>query len=208
MIVRVDDFPSGSERGEISPTYREDFARFHAAMDGIPYLLGVVPTFATGDDLAWLHALEGDGVEIACHGITHARGEFDVPLSVCIPHLRRASPLVHTAAFIPPFNHVSAPLLTALRVLGYKLVTTGPETNQSLVRNYAHPLTVVPAPWYGYARTLLQRWHAGERPGTTDCLCLHWTWERNEAYGPLRELVPLIKPLTIPWSSVYPEVFR
>lgn len=205
MIVRVDDFPSGSERGVISPTYREDFARFHAAMDGVPYLLGVVPSFATDDDIAWLHSL-GD-VEIACHGVNHRRGEFDLELDKCLEHLRTASPRVHSAAFIPPFNLVTSTLLTALHQLGYKLITTGPETDMVMVRSYAQ-LTIVHAPWYGYARSLLKRWNAGEVPGMHDCLCLHWTWEHNEQLVALRELVSLIKPLTISWSMAFPEVFR
>jgi len=204
MIVRVDDFPCGNERGEREFDAMEALLRFRDAL-AAPFCLGVVlgppgTGYTTREE--WQAICGMPDVTVAFHGwehrlLTHethgALREFRAIMPNC--------PIV-----IPPKNMLDQHVLDMLDTVEWQVVCTGPETARCGPLDF-RSLTEVPSAFYGTA----QRFNA-ERPemAPLDCLTLHLTWERrggkgypgDAAFGEVRRLGAERGAEIVPWPQL------
>lgn len=114
FLLRVDDFGWTDEESEAPPLKKRDIGlrlaqKFHAALDGIPYLAGVIPSEVDDRGIDWLMSCP-DGLSVALHGWNHSPGkerhEFHglSPDSIRELISRGQKKIGPTPYFIPPFN--------------------------------------------------------------------------------------------------------
>jgi hypothetical protein len=223
FVVRVDDYP----RWDVGP---ERFARFHAILRdaSIRYLLGVIPlpsddpASSTGHVREWTDeeraALReaGDTVDVALHGLTHARREGPVPAEIVgrgpgdlardvdegLARLRAVGR--ETRTYIPPYNAVDH---AGLRVLGarFDVVCGGPESTRWLGclpgPCRLEGVWFVPSypPAYGRATDVLRFVTAVRRRATPLLvpLTLHWAWEVSDRFESVRRLADALAASTV-----------
>lgn len=207
VAIRVDDFPCGRNQDPdtVVPNWRDAWKRFHAAMAGVPYTVGVVPDWVRSSDVEGLRSQPE--VTLALHGISHARDEFLCSEKEIFEKLQFADSIVHTDIFIPPFNFLNIAMLQALVRANYRYVTTGPETDMQVVSLYERSttFTVVPPSWYGRASEFLERMDNGAPVPDGGCICFHWTWEWSNDYVALAQMIQRIRPYVVPWYELYPR---
>lgn len=196
MLIRVDDYPSGSPHSEIQKGYQAALERFHAAMDGVPYLLGVVPTFVTDDEIRHVKAL---GPAVAVHGINHMRG-FLASLDkagTLSTILRACRQRLGTNIFIPPYNLVWPGLAIGLQDAHFDTLCMGPEW-------YGRPFWPSPTPM----RVVAPHPKAYERlcnidldslPEDCNCIALHLTWEWAEDFKRVPAFAQWAREYARPW---------
>lgn len=115
IMLRVDDFGWTSEEAENPPMKKRDVGlrlaqRFHAALDGIPYLAAVIPAEVDVEGKKWLES-RPKGMSVALHGWNHSdptgdRNEFQ-GMSADQVRARIAlgrTILGSTPFLVPPFN--------------------------------------------------------------------------------------------------------
>ena len=96
--------------------------RFHAALGGLPWLAGVIPTALDDEGREWLRS-RPEGLTVAMHGVTHRRAggfdsEFrDMNTVEVAKELRRGLSLLGVPArhFIPPYNALEPQLVEVIR---------------------------------------------------------------------------------------------
>jgi hypothetical protein len=196
--------------------------RFHAAMQGIPYLGAIIPACVDADGVAWLQS-RPDGLTAALHGWDHyppggVRSEFhNCNLDGARALLERGRHhlgLGDLAHFVPPFNAVEEVLPEACYLEGLHYIWGGGSHGVAQPSDWAtqpppYPLgrvTFVPswAPTYGATRwrmsaegppPLLETLPALlEREGCA-VVTLHICWEAAhdaERFDGVRRLVDLI----------------
>jgi hypothetical protein len=113
-VLRVDDFGWTSEEEEY-PTKKKDVGlevakRFHDALNGVPYLAGVIPAAVDLQGRSWIESAP-KGLTVALHGWKHqtvdkVRSEFHGMDPQGIRTMIDAGQKVvgPTKHFIPPFN--------------------------------------------------------------------------------------------------------
>ena len=144
IVVRVDDLGwTADEVPDQYPIKLPDMGlalaqRFHAAMQGVPYLGALIPATIADDPQAqaWL-AAKPVGLTVAMHGWDHTprngeNSEFmGLTLDECRERLERGQHLVESLTgayaehFVAPFNHFGGPLLDALALEGVRYAWGG-----------------------------------------------------------------------------------
>lgn len=213
--LRVDDYPYTKPE----EAWRHTPQAFAAFDECIPakYLLGVIPGKL---DLFPSHSILSTGkIVVGMHGVHHdedflnengsnefARVPFGqhgfVLKNGLIKLWRHAS--VKSEVYMPPRNTIDQLTANACNALGFKAVTTGPETDLTVTELIwflgMRPLQSLPPFSYGRSDELLQRgavehlYESHDR-GETVVLGLHWTWETNIGLGTLRTLVKELGPI-------------
>jgi hypothetical protein len=213
VLVRVDDFPTGSPEGKVWQGIPHLYRAFHEIMRryDIPYLLGVVPAYV--ESFLLLDELkqdDGDNLEIGTHGFNHIAddtpyNEYDnksferiwCETNNAYDWMERFSPKV----YIAPFNRYSNDALRCIEYL-YKHVTTGPETAEQDLDFGG--LIQIPSHYYGFAHELVPKI---QKNGLNEDLCiitLHWTWEMLAIVkdaSRLEELCSMITGKAITWRE-------
>ncbi len=165
LVIRVDDVGWTQEAAEERPLKKVDVGlklaqRFHAALGGLPWLAGVIPSALDDDGYKWL--LSGPaGLTVAMHGVTHRKSqgvdsEFrGMTTKQCESLLTEGVERLGlpTSHFIPPFNALEPELTKALKVTGFKTVWGQYEHGMSPPRPM-DGLTFVPSYFPLYSATL------------------------------------------------------
>lgn len=203
--VRVDDFPH--TKGEPQHTlaaYREFDRCLRELLGGKRYLLGVIPTKCTVDDVLFLRN-ETDCI-IGMHGIHHDETKLDMFQNEFPPYLSQkdvATQLISTVGaldeavgrevriYMPPRNRIDKRTVDILLDCGFFGYTTGPETPENL--RFHDILSVYhsePPHHYGRSDEMLKRnSQVHLRADDPAILTLHWTWETNIGLQHLREFL-------------------
>lgn len=209
FCVRLDDV-GWSEQESPSPPLKladrglELARRFHAAMQGLPYLAAVIPSALDRDGLAWLQTAPA-GMTIAMHGFNHrisvdgVASEFrHLDLEQCRQRIecgRVALKDVPIEHLVLPFNCYEPDLAEACYQSGINYIWGGGEHGSGCPSRWPTPpqpyslgrVTFVPSWAPTYAATL---WRMGpedrplesvlprllDLPGKA-VLTLHITWE-------------------------------
>ena len=212
MLIRVDDFPSGSDSTPLPmdestvSKYYNDVLKFYSIVRA-PFLLGVVPGMLSSK---WIEALQSlPDLELGVHGLTHRRGEFpscaELEPKTMLSALTQSRMLMSTKVFVPPFNHLNNYLLRRLRDAGYVAVCTGPETDWDTSLDF-YGMMKVDSTWYGHASEIHPQIDRSVLDmSDTACLTLHLPWEAPEGFVDLQYLMDKIKGIGVPiakWSTV------
>jgi hypothetical protein len=194
--------------------------RFHAAMQGLPYLGGIIPACLDAEGLAWL-ASKPIGLTIAQHGYDHRKvdgvaSEFrGLNLTGCRERINRGWRLFRdnrtsTEHMIPPFNAIEPDFPQACALEGIKCIWGEPSTWPTPPQPYSiGPIMFVPSWMPLYAATMWRM--AAETAPLTETLpqtlsmpgraviTLHITWEasKSESFNGMRWLVDQIKDRVI-----------
>lgn len=132
FVLRVDDIAWESNP---KPDHGLHLAkRFHAAMQGLPYLAAVIPAAIDPEGLAWLQS-NPPGMTVALHGWSHAysnsgvASEFhDCDFDQCrlrVSAGRNALPGIEIAHMVLPFNAYAPPLGEACYLEGVHWIWGG-----------------------------------------------------------------------------------
>lgn len=185
--VRLDDYPTGVR--PIIHNHIQEFDRILSRFEHyeVPYLLAVVPTLVTEDDLEYLKTLKW--AEIALHGYNHNfftwngtnnhefldmdQEQIDMKLAHGLSILSDFT----ITCFVAPFNNYTQPLLSSLLHFGLTQVTVGPETERYLDFS---GFEVFKPKFYGR----LREWRSSI--GFED-IALHLTWEHDNVNEPCLE---------------------
>jgi hypothetical protein len=134
FLLRVDDIGWTSEESDRPPCKKQDVGleiakRFHDALDGIPYLAGVIPAYVDVNGIEWIES-EPKGMTVALHGFGHGeptpgdRHEFEGKsedfVRTRIAEGRRI--VGPTQYYIPPFNSLNPAHVGALWHEGIRYV--------------------------------------------------------------------------------------
>lgn len=218
IVLRIDDFPF-VKKEESWLHNLEGFKKFDAVLEkhGVPeYVLGVIPSRTTRDQIKWL--AENPRVHVALHGIYHDEkrlNEFapfetekDIAskvLSACT-FLRECNGNGKIDSYIPPHNCVDLKTARVLSKLGFKRLFCGPGTDLSVYemieKSKLFPekgLTYSSHPhFYGRSDELLDRddivAQLKAQVNLPDPLVvtLHFTWEMNIGLQSLDRLMSQI----------------
>lgn len=166
FAIRVDDVAWTADEIEPPPCKAPDVGlthaqRFHAAMQGQPYLAGIIPTCLDAEGHAWLRS-QPPGLTPAIHGWTHRRVEGvdseyrDLTLWQMRERLEAAKhvigPTQHT---IPPFNAVEADFPQACYLENIQYIWGAPSTWPTPPQPYpAGSILLVPSWMPTYAVTV------------------------------------------------------
>lgn len=217
-MIRVDDVgwtPASTSEPPIKVPDRGLYLarRFNRAMDGVPWLAGVIPSALDDDGRKWLAQRPGN-VTVAMHGVTHRRVDgVDSEFRGMDYHRCKIELLeglvelgVKTQHFIPPFNAIEPHLIEALVDTGFRSVWGQFEAIPRPPRPM-DGLTFVPSLYELYSATLVSMGHGQlplldvlpfvmSRPGYA-VITLHITWEAarcdTEDFEGVRELVKLAR---------------
>src|SRR5512139_613984 len=222
VCLRVDDYGwSTEEIPGAGPLKQSDVGlelaqRFHAALQGLPYLGAVIPASIDDAGRGWLLSAPA-GLTVAQHGTTHALSHHGVAHEYhdCetlsdvrhrIAEGRRMLGVPGVTHFVPPFNAVGAELPEALYLEGHRVLWGAPSEWPTPPQPYSRGrMLFVPAwlPLYGATRwrmraedrPLLDVWpEVRSLPGRA-CLTLHLPWEAAhdaERFDGVRRLVALL----------------
>jgi len=222
FCIRVDDIGWTPTESSTPPIKEPDAGlelaqKFHEAMNGLPYLAGVIPGFMDEIGLNWLRS-RPTGLTVALHGWNHAlsggdRDEFAYHNVGQIRHkLALGQALIGpTEHYIPPFNAVSDKLPAAAWNEGIRYIWGAQK---------AWPTP--PSPYYLYKCLFIPAWaplygasgwaqNCDSQPLLTTVsnvldttgyavISLHITWEAGKESGTfwsLRKLVNLIQDSVI-----------
>lgn len=178
MIIRVDDFPCGNERGEREFDAMDAIQSFADALDA-PFCLGVVvgnagSGFTTHEE--WLALRQLPDAFLACHGFEHR-----VLTHEGLGELRELRQFFgEHAVMIPPKNRLDLGAVERLAVAGFDAACTGPETRRDCPGIEFTDIIEVPSAFYGTAEMFTE---GGYVLGPWDCCTLHLTWERRGGKG-------------------------
>ena len=220
FCIRVDDF-GWTSSGTKDPGL-EMAQKYHAAMQGLPYLAAVIPSCVDGKGLAWLRSCP-DALTVAMHGFNHelsgskVASEFhDSNRAECRLRIalgKRALQNVPVAHMVLPFNAYEPDLAEACYLEGLHFIWGGSshcerEPSRWPVPPPPYPLgrvTFVPSWEPTYAATLWRMKPTDrpleetlpallDQPGKA-IITLHITWEaaKCEDFKGVRWLVDLIR---------------
>jgi peptidoglycan/xylan/chitin deacetylase (PgdA/CDA1 family) len=238
VLIRVDEFPHARGFDSADRFGIDAYRRFHEVLTeaGVPYLLAITPRvsrdFLDPDIEEWrpledaeielLHALQGDGVAFALHGLDHhtrykpdrRHSEFcgldaaataerlDVALGIF------AELGLETPIFVPPFNRFDASQYEALAER-FEIVCGGPES--------VRLLGFIPPGWLGGALYLpsyrplygkaadaaagLERLYR-TRASLWAPVTFHWGWELDDDFGALRDFCARWAEFAVEWTEL------
>jgi hypothetical protein len=194
--------------------------QFHAAMQGLPYLGGVIPGVLDLDGLTWLQS-RPEGLTIAIHGWDHQKVDGvesecrNKSLAECRGMIAAGRILLignngAVPHFVPPWNAVEPDLPEACHLEGVRYIWGAPSDWPTPPQ--PHPMgrvTFVPSWRPTYAATLWRM--SAETPPLSETLpellcqpgraviCLHLTWEavKCDDFRGVRWLVDLIRERVI-----------
>lgn len=217
FTVRVDDFAWTPQEAERVPMKKPDIGmrvarRFHEAMQGVPYIAGVIPSCVDEEGRAWLGSVTHE-MTVALHGYTHrpVDGVMDEFHGMPMEEMRRLLDLGqkrigHTKHFIAPFNSIERDLPEACWHEGIRYLWGAPSTWVTPPQPHTifRDVLFIPSwlPLYGATA-----WSQGgapimlrDIPAMLDLpglavLTLHITWEaaKDEAFVGVRALVKVIR---------------
>lgn len=207
VTIRVDDFP-GTKREEFYKHNMESFIEFDDVMQkncGKQYLLGVIPTYSSHEDLVRLSTMN---LQIGMHGIKHDeryQNEFlphqtDREIFIAlIENRQRLQDIVNkpVKVYMPPHNVLDVRTCRLAKDAGFTHVTTGPETDVEI--SYVKRLHSKKPLEYGRSDELLSLGAVDylNRKDTQAILTLHWTWEFNIGLSHLSRFLEQIKDVVI-----------
>jgi hypothetical protein len=138
FVIRVDDFGwTGDGDPENAPIKRVDRGfvlakKFHDAMQGVPYLAGVIPSTADPEAVSWIESKPA-GMSVALHGWNHqmregARNEFEgMGEEGCRALFSSGMKRIGTTRhLIPPFNAITEPMVRAAWHEGIRFIWGAP----------------------------------------------------------------------------------
>lgn len=223
VCLRVDDVgwtdrPIGNGIAKMPDVGLALARQFHAALGGLPWLGGVIPSVLDADGREWLQSAPS-GLTIAQHGTTHAVAadgvhseyrDMSLPLirhQIAKGRGRLGLPVTH---FIPPFNALEPDLPEALYLEGFRVIWGGlsrwptPPQPHDMGRMLFVPSW---APLYGATRwrmqetdrPLLQVWpEVSDWPGYA-VLTLHIPWEaaKDPTFQGVRTLATMIGDVVV-----------
>ncbi len=217
FAIRVDDVGWTAEPAGTPPEKKPDVglrlaSRFHAALGGLPWLAGVIPSCLDAVGAAWLRE-NSDLVTPAIHGWNHQmsygeRSEFyglskQQCLTILKQSVERVGPTEH---FIPPFNATTAEMLWACSVFGLKfLLGSITDSPYPVMHRRDEKMAFIPA-WKVTYNATRRRMAEGigslieevprilEQPGMA-VITLHVPWEAADGDGffGVRELAGIIR---------------
>lgn len=163
IVIRLDDVGWSATPIDPPPMKAPDVGldlaqRFHRAMNGAPYLAGLIPATIRHDNAAqaWL-ASKPQGMTLALHGYSHepvgtVRNEFHgMSVAQCRERLAMGRELlrIHCGTvvehLIPPFNGLSEEMGEACALEGIKYVWGGANHNDPAPSEWGYPPP--PYPW-------------------------------------------------------------
>jgi hypothetical protein len=205
LAIRVDDFGwkqnSDPDRGLLVAQ------RFHAALQGLPYIAGVIPSTTDHDSLAWLQS-KPEGLTVALHGFNHAMSADGVASEFRGLDQRQSRQRIgwglgalkdiQITDMILPFNAYEPDLGEACYLEGIRRIWGGGSHDRTTPSYWPTPpqpysvgrMCFVPSwnPTYGATQ-----WRMGESPALIDTLpklknlpgkavvTLHITWEYSKS---------------------------
>ena len=167
-------------------------------------------------------AVAAGELEVALHGVTHGSmsarrpAEFGkMRLPDVQDKVRRGwSTLIERGcrpvAFVPPFNRFPTRLWSALPE-DCRIVGLGPESLRDVQlcatpsRLFEKTVVISLPPFYGRARTILRALEHGrwlECRGVILPITLHWTWELDDSFRAVSELMGVLKDRGLRWAPL------
>lgn len=205
--IRVDDFPLTKPE----ESYRHNLSTFEKFHDVITkyaprYLLGCIPGKMTNEHMDFLRK-RIEKIDIGMHGFLHPEdrlNEFSgVPIADIINVMRIGKAKLESlgkmvSVYMPPHNAFDHDTIKAATQVGFRYVTTGPETDASMSvalgsQGLIDRIESVPFLEYGRSDELLVRGSVDHFNKMCDTwkhdvwLTLHWTWETNIGLQHLEE---------------------
>ena len=205
FVVRVDDVGWTAEASDRHPIKKPDAGlflaqKFHAAMQGVPWLAAIVPAELDEQGVSWIRSAPA-GMVPALHGWNHEcqlggeENEFwGLTREQCRARLKLGLeklgvPIRH---FVPPFNALDQPLVDACADLGLEVIWGRPEPEFPIPKVLGRVMFVPSSEeLYGAAAMKMgvrQRALLDELPSQLDvpgvsCLTLHLPWEAHSGPG-------------------------
>lgn len=220
IALRVDDLGWTADEIDPAPMKAPDIGlrlaqRFHAAMQGLPYLGAVIPACVDSEGAAWLRS-QAKGLTVALHGWNHGcrngvESEFHgMDLEQCRQSIYSGIKVLgETSHLVLPFNHYEPELAEACYLEGVRYIWGGGSHDQPSPATWPTPpqpyplgrVIFVPSWRPLYTATL---WRMGpddeslehrllefiDLPGKA-VLTLHITWEaaKSKDFSGVRWLV-------------------
>jgi hypothetical protein len=244
LLVRVDEFPHYQAWDEPRRYGTAAFERFHEIMggSGVPYLIAALPRVSRqpllpralgsrpieDDEAELLRRIEGEGCELALHGLDHRtrhasprrhselcgldRAQTEALLDRALAELNRHG-LGAPRVFVAPYNRFDVAQLEILAER-FTVVCGGPESvgtlGFQLTPQWRGETVYLPsyAPFYGRAAEVLAALESGVEPigGLWTPIVLHWGWEADAGWRELERLAAKLARYAVPWQSFFEAV--